>query len=153
MDHANAADTPGPLAALSGPAPRTSLWFLRGAAGLRDLPGRAGDRLGVDARRVQQLVGLARRRHLTHGELDDRRPVVGLRQRVEHGVTEAALRPVVLDRHDRAAVAGGRADGLLVDRLDRVGVDDARADALALELLGRGERLIDGDAAGDDGDV
>ncbi len=46
---------------------------------------------------------------------------------------------------------GGLAQGATVDGLDRVQVDHPDRDALAAERLGGGQRLVDGDARGDDG--
>ena len=117
---AGTASVPGGRArAEAGPRSRRAERGGRGAArararrrARRRAPARAGgvgDPVGVDPRPVQQLVGRARRRHLAHGELVHRRAVVGLGERLEHRVAEAALGPVVLDGDDRAALARGRA--------------------------------------------
>src|SRR5919108_602149 len=111
---------------------------------------RCRDRVGVDLGRMQELRGLARARHLAHGELDDGRPLVGLGERREHRLAEPALGEVVLDGHDRHRE---RAQRLLVERFDRVEVDHAGLDALLGERVGRLERLRDGHARRHDRDV
>ena len=69
---------------------------------------RSDDRRRVDPRPRSELRRRARARHVRHGELDDpagQRPRAG--ERVEHGVTEPTLDPVVLD-HDEQPGLGQR---------------------------------------------
>ena len=120
---------------------------------LDDLLGRGDDRLGVDLGGAQQLLGLARGRHA----FDRKHPDLGLGvvfgQRRQHRLADAALGPVVLDGDDRAGLLGGLDQRPGVDRLDRVEVDDPGRDAAAGELLGGGQRFVQGDAGADERDV
>src|SRR6266508_1189290 len=64
-------------------------------------PHRRDDVLRGDPRGVEQLRGLARPRHLTHGEMAvPGRGLARLGERGEHRIAEAALGPVVLDDDD-----------------------------------------------------
>ena len=89
-----------------------------------------------------------------HGELDDARRLLGVGERGEHGLAEAALRPVVLDG-DEAALASPRPRraALGVERLDRVEVDHPRRDSVLCERIRGGQRLVHGDSGGDDRDL
>ena len=61
---------------------------------------------------------------------------------------------MLLDDQDAPRLGDGRHDRLFVDRLDRVHVEDAHADVvLVFEQLGGLGGVVDGDAAGDDGDI
>jgi len=124
---------------------------LPGAPGERsagdELAGGVGDVGGVESRRRQQLVGLARGGHLPHRELDDAGVVVGVGKGVEDGVTEPALRPVVLDGdHLVARGSSGLAQTGGVDGLDRVAVEHPYREAFARQCLGCFQRLVQGDA-------
>ena len=105
---------------------------------------------GVDPGRSEQLRRLAGVRKLSHGELDDARPLLDVCERVEHGVAEPSFGPVILDRDDRRR---DRAQRLGVDRLDRVEVDHARLDPVAGQRLRRLQRLVERDPGADQGDV
>ena len=120
---------------------------LRAGVSPRQAARSGGDAVGVDAGLGEQLGRLARVRHLVHREPDDRRPLVGVAERREHGLAEPALGPVILDRDDRARE---RAQRLGVERLDRVEVDHARLDPLLRERVRRLQRLVDGDPRADD---
>ena len=95
-------------------------------------------------------AGLPGVRKLPHRELDDARPLLDVCERVEHGVAEPSLGPVVLDRDDRRR---DRAQRLGVDRLDGVEVDHARLDPVARQRLRRLQRLVERDPGADQRDV
>src|SRR6266508_1927760 len=118
-------------------------------------PHRRDDVLRGDPRGVEQLRGLARPRHLTHGEVAVAQAgLAALRERGEGGVADAALDPVILDDDDPAARRLRRGhERLAVDRLHGVRVDDTDAHAVLRELVGRDDRLVQRDARGDHGDA
>ena len=108
---------------------------------------RAGrrDRLGVDARRVQLLLGRGRAGHRTDGEAHQAGHGPAVEEGVEDRVAEAALLVVVLDgqqtagrpRRPRAGCA--RSTGLTEYR----SIDPDR-DALAVQRVGGLQRLVHG---------
>src|SRR5581483_9554707 len=108
----------------------------------RNQPPRSGrDRGCVDAVGREQLVGLARTRHLADREVPELARDALLGERSQHRLTDAARRPVVLDHDEPAGLARGCRQRRAVDRLDRIAVDRAGA----VELLCRLQRLAQGD--------
>jgi hypothetical protein len=114
---------------------------------------RVGDRVGVDAGLVQQLGRLAGAGHARHGQLHHARAGPRVRERFQHGVTQPALRPVVLHRDDTAGGLGGLEQRDAVDRLDRIAVDHPGGHALLGQPIRRPQRLRHGDPDGHDGDL
>ena len=90
----------------------------------------------ADARLLHQFGGCAGAGHGLHGQFHDpRQSYIALCERIKHGFTKSALRPVVFYGHNKVArFCCSREERFFVDGLDGVGVDDTRTDALALEL-------------------
>ena len=109
---------------------------------------------GVDAGGGELFGWFGGGGHGVDGQLDDRGQRQAARgERVEDGVAETALGPVVLGRDKAAGFVGGVPQRGGVDGLDRIRVDDAGGDALVSERVRGGERLVHGDARGHNGDL
>jgi len=128
----------------------------RATAGRRgvveDLTYGADDRGAADAVALEQLPWRAAPRDLAHGQAVDDDAGVG--QRLRHRRAEAALGVVVFHGQERAA---GRARRLeecrAIEGLEAIEVDDTEGNALRGQLVRRGQRLVQGDPGGDDGEA
>src|SRR5262249_17287383 len=108
------------------------------------------DGVRVDPSRVQQLRGLARRRHVAHGEVAIRELRAG--QGREHGGAKPAFGPMILRDHQAATRrVDGCGEGLRVYRLHRIRVDDPYRYTVSRKRVRSLDGLVKRDARRDDG--
>src|SRR5712692_1576342 len=134
-----------------------SFWSSTSGFGIgspHELFNRLHDGLAADTGGIEQLLRFARSWHIPNRKSSQRRRYCPslVSQRLQHRVADAALGPVVLNRHQPpTGFLNAAPQRLAVHRLDRVQVHDADADAFALELVVGLQRLVQGDARADHG--